>query len=407
MKPQFRYSPEPALAPVEGCDWASKMVLNPAIVKDPDSDALHMLFRATGPWPEKRREGKLPPYPIFLGYAVSEDGGVSWEADFSRPALAPRLGFEDEDIWIRDVAGRRVRDYANGCIEDPRIFPIEGELYVSVACRMFPPGPYWMADQEPPVVTRYDYVPDWVESGAGPFYDVCRSNDTVTVLYKLDLAKLKERRYDEAFAYVCPLTDGSVSDNRDVFLFPEKMTIDGKPQYVALHRPMNPRPFPGGEDIGPSMYMAAAETLEGLAGPQAAHRLLAMSLFDWEADRVGASWAPLRISDDEWLVSYHGKKDIRFGYTQSFLIVRERENDFPVVTHRCSDRLMYAQQDWELPTDYPTPCLFTTGGIVVGEELIMSYGAADQKVGISWVNFAELVRYVRTFDACGNRREAE
>lgn len=36
-----------------------------------------------------------------------------------------------------------------------------------------------------------------------------------------------------------------------------------------------------------------------------------------------------------------------------------------------------------------------------GEDLIMPYGAADQKVGISWVNFAELVTYVRKFDETG------
>jgi predicted GH43/DUF377 family glycosyl hydrolase len=404
MKPNFRYSPEPALAPAEGCDWASKMVLNPAIIKDPESDTLHMLFRATGPWPQKQKEDTLPPYPIFLGYATSEDGGASWDADFSRPALAPALNSRDEDIWVVDYKGRKVRDYANGCIEDPRIFPMEGELYVSVACRMFPPGPYWMADQDPPVNTRYNYVPDWVEQGGeGPFYEVCRTNNTVTVLYKLNLDKLKQRRYEEAFTYVCPLSAGHVSDNRDVFLFPEKMRIDGKEQYVALHRPMNPKPFPGGDNIGPSIYMAASETLEGLAEPQAAHQLLATSIFDWEKDRIGASWPPLRVADREWLVSYHGKKDIYFGYTQSFMIVRERENDFPVVIHRCPERLMYAQQEWELPTDYPTPCLFTTAGIVVGDELIMSYGAADQKVGISWVDFAELVAYVRLFDAQGRK----
>jgi hypothetical protein len=33
----------------------------------------------------------------------------------------------------------------------------------------------------------------------------------------------------------------------------------------------------------------------------------------------------------------------------------------------------------------------------------MSYGAADQKAGISWVNFKELVEYVRQFDADGNK----
>ncbi|MDF2922298.1 MAG: hypothetical protein K0R57_1212 [Paenibacillaceae bacterium] len=403
MIPQFRYSPEPALVPQPDCDWASKMVLNPAIIKDPESERLHMLFRATGPWAQKRKEGAHDPYPIFLGYAVSDDLGQTWDADFSRPALAPAMNLEKENVYITDINGNKVRDFSNGCIEDPRIFPVEGELYVSVACRMFPPGPYWLADQKPPVNTRFEYVPEWVNTDDDSFSLTCRDNNTVTVLYKLDLEKLKERRYEEAFTYVCPLTEGHVSDNRDVFLFPEKMMIRGKKQYVMLHRPMTPAPFPEGEDLKtPSIYLAAAEKLEEFASPSATHQLLAVSRFHWEENRIGASWAPLRISDREWLVAYHGKKDAHFGYTQSFMIVEERDNDFPAVIHRCPDRLMYARQEWEMPSDYPTPCLFTTGGIVVGEDLIMAYGAADQKVGISWVNHEELVAHIRRFDADGN-----
>lgn len=32
MKPTFRYLNKPALEPVPGCNWADKMVLNPAIL---------------------------------------------------------------------------------------------------------------------------------------------------------------------------------------------------------------------------------------------------------------------------------------------------------------------------------------------------------------------------------------
>ncbi|WP_373229795.1 hypothetical protein [Cohnella sp.] len=406
MKPHFRYSPQPVLEPVPGCEWASKMVLNPAIVKDPTSDKLHMLFRATGPWSRKRKEGKHDPYPIFLGYAASSDLGKTWDADFSRPALAPALNEGFEDIYITDIHGTTVRDYSNGCIEDPRLFPVGDELYLSVACRMFPPGPYWLIDQEPSVDTRNDYVPGWVHEGDDTFHVTARTNNTVTVLYKLDLELLKAGRYEEAFTYVCPLTEGHVSDNRDVFLFPDKMRIDGKLQYVMLHRPMTPALFPQGSKLKkPSIYLAAAEKLEDFVTDRVTHRLLATSQFHWEDNRIGASWAPLRISANEWLVSYHGKKDVQFGYTQSFLIVREQDNDFPVVMHRCSERLMYAQQAWEMPSDYPTPCLFTTGGIIAGDDLIMSYGAADQKVGISWVNFDSLVEYVKQFDAEGRKME--
>lgn len=146
MKPNFKYLNKPALEPVPGCDWASKMVLNPAIVQDPESSTLHMLFRATGPWAQKRREGCHDPYPIFLGYATSEDNGETWEADFSEPALSPALGYEEHELYIADIHGNRVRNYANGCMEDPRIFPIEGSytlvwlvvhfLRALIGCRM-------------------------------------------------------------------------------------------------------------------------------------------------------------------------------------------------------------------------------------------------------------------------------
>ncbi|RAV05178.1 hypothetical protein [Paenibacillus sp. YN15] len=406
MKPNFRYLNKPVLEPVPGCDWAEKMVLNPAIIKDPDSNEIHMLFRATGPWPQKRREGCHDPYPIFLGYAKSNDAGETWDADFSRPALAPALGYEEHELYITDIDGNKVRNYANGCVEDPRIFYVEGELYVTVACRLFPPGPYWLSSQHPPVETRYEYVPDWVFAGddSDPFMKTARSNDTVTVLYKLNLGKLKRRDYESAFQYVGPLTEGHVSDNRDVFLFPEKMMIAGKKQYLMLHRPMNVLPFEGGEKVKkPSIYLAAAESIADFASPKAAHRLLAYPIFDWEENRVGASWPPIALGNKEWLVPYHAKKDVEFGYTQSFMILREQEDDFPAVVHRCSERLMFAERDWEMPSDYPTPCLFSTGGIVMGEDLIISYGAADQKVGISWVNLAELVAYIRKFDETGRR----
>ncbi len=409
MKPQFRYLDQPVLEPVPGCAWADKMVLNPAIVKDPDSDTIHMLFRATGPWSAKKREGCHDPYPIFLGYAKSEDAGRTWDADFSRPALAPALGYEEEELYITDIHGNRVRNYANGCIEDPRIFPIEGELYVSVACRIFPPGPYWLSDQEPPVETRFEYVPDWIfeTNDVDDFVQTARANDTVTVLYKLNLERLKSGQYEQAFEYIGPLTEGHVSDNRDVFLFPNKMRINDVERYVMLHRPMNVLPFPEGERVQkPSIYFAAAQQIEDFASSRAEHHLLASPVFDWEENRIGASWPPVRISEREWLIPYHGKKNVQFGYTQSFMIVEEQDNDYPQLTHRCPDRLMYAEREWEMPSDYPTPCLFTTGGVVMNGELIMAYGAADQKVGIAWVNVEELIQHIRQYDAEGKKLHA-
>lgn len=403
MKPRFSYSPEPVIEPKEGCTWADTMVLNPAIIKDPESDTIHMLFRSTGPWPHKRMEGSpYDPYPIFLGYAKSEDLGKTWEADFSKPALAPALEYDIDRIYITDDEGKKVPNYSNGCIEDPRIFEVEGELYVSAACRMFPPGPYWLMGDEIP--TTHTNRPEWSKSERNPFGNAAFKNDTVTVLYKLDLDKLKNKEYDRAFTYVCNLTDGNVDDNRDVFLFPEKMMIDGKMQFVMLHRPHNPENFAAGKGAAkPSIMLAVTENIKEFSSDKATHKLLATQQFAWEDERIGGSWPPIKISSEEWLLPYHGKQLPDYGYSQSFMILKNVENDFPEIIHRCSERLMYAQQKWELPDKFLCPCLFTTGGIVIGDTLIMSYGAADQKAGISWVGLEELVSYIRQFDADGNR----
>jgi predicted GH43/DUF377 family glycosyl hydrolase len=85
------------------------------------------------------------------------------------------------------------------------------------------------------------------------------------------------------------------------------------------------------------------------------------------------------------------------------MIIRKEDEGFPRIVHRCSERLMFPQQPWELNGRFKTPCLFTCAGIVINGELIMSYGAADEKVGIARVNREELVYYIRLFDSKGNK----
>ena len=399
-KPIITYSKEPVLEPKEGCAWADTMVLNPALVLDEDGKTIHMLFRATGPWPSANLKGKSDPYPIFLGYAKSTDMGESFTADFERPALAPKLAYDEQDMYVINDKGEKVINYANGCIEDPRLFYIGAQLYLTVACRLFPPGPYWEGDK------RKDNLPDWVMDPDSPVGVLARRNDTVTVLYKVNLNKLKKGKYEEAFSYVGPLTDGNLSDNRDVFFFPKRMSIGGTKKLLMLHRPERSYEFPTGEGVEtPAIFLAAADEFEDFVTADATHKLLAKSEFDWERERVGASFPPLDLGDGEWLVSYHGKELPNYGYTQSFMILKERDGDFPEIKHRMSERLIYARQKWELPDKFPCPCIFTTGAVTIGDELIMGYGAADQKIGIAKVNLKDLVDYVRGFDEDGNRTD--
>jgi beta-1,2-mannobiose phosphorylase / 1,2-beta-oligomannan phosphorylase len=56
------------------------------------------------------------------------------------------LKYEKNELFVDDSFNRKNINYANGCIEDPRLFYFANELYLSIACRVFPPGPYWDHD---------------------------------------------------------------------------------------------------------------------------------------------------------------------------------------------------------------------------------------------------------------------
>jgi beta-1,2-mannobiose phosphorylase / 1,2-beta-oligomannan phosphorylase len=388
----FIHSRRKLLEPILGSPWASEMVLNPSIIQDTTTGRIHMLFRATGPWPEKRVSGKPLPHPIFLGYGWSDDAGQTWQFDLDRPALAPKLEYEIEKIFVTDYKGRKVVNYANGCIEDPRFFYFEGECYITTACRMFPPGPYWEHDEPS------QCCPEWIKTEKNPFGKAASENVTVNVLLRVDLTELAKKNYDRAFTYVTHLTNPMFGEDRDVVFFPEKLTIDGANKIVMLQRPFCPEFYPFvKEKLLPSIMICAADRFEDFSNPQLPRQILASPKLEWERNRIGASVTPIKTDSGEWLLNYHGKQDEVVGYTQSFMMLKEQEKGLPIVTHRCTDRMITAYEDWEKPQKSPTPCVFITGMILVGERLIVSYGASDQKVGVLEIDFDALVQHIKKF----------
>ncbi|MBR5508062.1 MAG: hypothetical protein IKV88_08455 [Clostridia bacterium] len=374
------------LSPIQGHEWAGEMVLNPAIIKDPESRKIHMLFRATGPWEKAQIDGKPLPYPIFFGYGWSEDG-ENFEFDLETPALAPKLEYEKDKIYIDDIYGNKCPDFSNGCIEDPRLFFVEGECYLNAACRMFPPGPYWEHDD--PV----QCMPEWALTDENEFGT--RDNPTVNVLYKVDLAALEKREYEKAFSYVCHLTDPEKGEDRDLFFFEDRMEIDGKKCYVMIHRPHHPDRY-GLSDTRPSIVMSAAENLMDFAKDKNVKRTLLLTPdLPWQREKVGASTPPIKLSNGEWLLNYHGKEDVKKGYGQSFMILENTENGFPKIKHICNDKMIVNTEDFESPSKFTTPCVFFTGLIEHDSDLLCAYGAADEHVGLMKIDYPLLMRILR------------
>ncbi len=386
----FIHSKRQVLSKVENSSWASEMVLNPAIIEDRDTGRIHMLFRATGPWPEKGLPGKPLPFPIFLGYGWSDDKGATWSFDKEEPALVPALSYEPEEIYITDYQGRKVVNHSNGCIEDPRLFYFEdGFCYMTAACRMFPPGPYWENDRPT------QCAPDWVMTPANPFGAAASENVTVNVLFKVNLLKLSEKKYSEAFEYITNVTDAKFGEDRDVLFFPERLSITGKKKIIMLQRPFMPEKYPFiNQDLLPSIMICAADSFEDFTNPVLHREVLAVPVFEWEKNRIGGSTPPIKTGDGEWLLNYHGKQDAEVGYTQSFMILKEQDNGFPVITHRCSERMIIADKSWEMPGKFKTPCVFITGMIRLEDKLLAAYGAADEKIGLLEIEYPELLNYL-------------
>lgn len=377
------------LSPVKDCDWASEMVLNPAIIKDPDTNRIHMLVRVSGPYPEKQLCGKPLPYPIFMAYGYSDDGGESFEFDFEAPALAPALEYEADKLWVKNGRGERVPAYHNGCLEDPRLFFVEDECYLTLACRMFPPGPYWEQD----IPTQC--APDWALQPDSPFK--IGDNYTVTVLYRVDLKALGGKDYKKAFTFITNLTDPKYGQDRDVIIMPRKMMIDGKLQYVMLHRPVTPDKYAEFDVSLPTMVISAAPDFYSFADKATRREILYSPQFDWQGNRVGASTPVIDMGDGEWLLCFHGKQDDEHGYAQSFMILREKENDFPEITHLYPKPWITNEADFERPAKFGIPCVFFTGLIKQDDKLLVSYGAADEFAATMTLDYNKLVEILRKY----------
>ncbi|MBE7031211.1 MAG: hypothetical protein E7409_07285 [Ruminococcaceae bacterium] len=377
------------LSPVEGIEWASEMVLNPALIRDPDTGRFHMLVRTTGPWKQAQLPGKPLPFPIFFGYGWSDDG-ENFEFDLSRPALSPALKFEKEEMYIKNGYGERVPNYANGCIEDPRLFFIDGVCYMTVATRMFPAGPYW--DHDDPT----QCMPEWARTEENTFGTI--ESPSMSILYRVDLKALDAKDYDNAFCYMCHLNDPAMGDDRDVFFFPKKMKIDGEDCYIMLQRPRDPSVY-GFDSKLPSIVMAAAKEFRDFAAGKVLRReLLIKPSFDWQKERIGSSTPPIDLGNGEWLLNYHAKKNPAEGYGQSFMILEERENELPVIKHICNEKMIVNEEEWEAPAKFKMPVVFFTGLIEYDGDLLCGYGAADQYVGLMRIDYPALLELLRRCD---------
>lgn len=328
-----KYIHNPIIYPSLLNQWESLVTTNPAAWYE--DGVFYLLYRAAG----RDREHK-----IYFGLAKSTDG-FHFERCFDHPVLGPSLDGPD-----------------SGCIEDPRIVKFDDDFYITYAYRPFPPGQYWNFE--------YDQV---IAPPSGDHAPLCiRHNIANTgLLQSKDLI---------TFRRLGRITQSHL-DDRDVILFPE--IINGR--YYRLHRPKEWV----GEAYGTSEAAVWITSSHDLMVWENESRLLLKGEQDWE-QKVGGNAPPIR-TDKGWLMLYHGvddQKTYRFGACLLDL------NHPEVVTHRSPHWIMEPETPFEMNGLYKWGCVFSTGNVVVGNELFVYYGAADMYCCVATCPLNELIDYL-------------
>jgi predicted GH43/DUF377 family glycosyl hydrolase len=200
-------------------------------------------------------------------------------------------------------------------------------------------------------------------------------------------------------------TDLNLFPNKDAVFFPEPVPgPDGTPCYAMLHRPMwDLGWFREGEgvhlpagvtDERPGIWVSYVPAREverdlGALVLQGVHRLVALSEYDFEALKIGAGPAPIRV-DEGWLLLHHGVTGViedpwepqqqKVSYAAGAMILDP--DDVSRVLDRSAEPMLTAETADERSGTVPN-VVFPTAIEEVDSVRYVFYGMADTKIGVA------------------------
>ena len=312
-----KYEANPILSPNPANQWEEGCVLNPAVIYDDENEEFIMLYRAAGN--DHRQQ-------IRLGLAKSKDG-IHFERQSDEPAFEG-LHFEAD----------------GGCVEDPRIVKMGDVYYITYAARCYPVGQYWLPGPRPSPLDETD-----MKSQEMP--QIAKKNFTVSYL-----AGTKDFKVYKKFGRI---TEATV-DDRDVYLFPEK--INNK--YVMISRPKF-------RDAGvkmPSIWITYTDDPLEYTKPE----LLMTGEEWWETQRIGGGTPPIK-TDKGWFMLYHGVCDK--GIYRVGAVMLDLEDPRKILA-RTKDFIMEPDADFELKgvviRRFSQKCLFFCGLSLIYHKKVVS-----------------------------------
>jgi len=238
-------------------------------------------------------------------------------------------------------------------VEDARLVEIEGELFITY------------------VITPTPFPPGGVRLRLG----IPKREMAIT---KIGLARVsRDFGRFERLGIITPWD----ADERDTVLFPKR--IQGK--YAALHRPSNWI----GPEYGcerPGIWFAY---LDGLPGRKYGHRLVMAPEEPWESYKIGPGAPPIE-TEEGWLLIYHGVDGERIYRAGAALL--DLEEPWRVIA-RAKEPILVPEASYELEGDMPR-VVFPEGAVVLREELLVFYGAADKVCCVASVPMRKLLGWL-------------
>lgn len=168
--------------------------------------------------------------------------------------------------------------------------------------------------------------------------------------------------------------------DKNACVFPEK--IMGK--YAVFHR------------IEPCIWLDFVDDLEfqgniWLEGSV----VLRPRAESWDSRKVGIGPVPIKTADG-WLLIYHGNSERDHHYRLGAALLDLE--DPRMVTARCDYPILEPETIYEKAGTRPGT-VFSCGAVVINEELLVYYGAADQSLCVATGNLNEIVNEVKNHKA--------
>ena len=323
----------------QGFDFENGGVLNPACVfKD---GIIHLFYRAV-------RKGNFS----TIGYCQIKDDKVIFRSD--KPILAPEYNYESHGL------------------EDPRVTFLDGKYYM-----------FYTAFDGLNAVVAYAVSNDlknWEKKGLitpqityDEAEDIFRSSG-VSERY-VDYEKIfRKNKGEKVYLW-----------EKDAMLFPKK--INGK--YALLHRILPGIQIVYFDDFDQLNQGFWKNYLRNLK-----NYLVLDPKYSFQNLYIGAGGVPIETSEG-WLLIYHSvESDVKKGQIYHASAVLLDLEDPTKVIGMLPYPLFSPETKWE-KKGVVNNVVFPTAGTVKDNQLLVFYGAADDKIGLRKINLSELLRELK------------